>query len=318
MSNTEIKETITKGQAMDIADTQKFNEDVEAVRIDGDRKNGRGAWSDDDAVKHNPKRQVDFDEKLDFIDLSIDGIYSHREESFKQGFYVTDQRYGEGISVNGFARVSSDNRNRGTQEGGFSIYFDNKEQVISFANKCLDMLLIAQERKALDERYKDSWNDGKHPEIYKHFPSMIDKVRLETGRYYWDASLNKAIEIDATTDQDIIDAHYYRDIDSDGNFEPDWRNEDAEEKLLGLEAGLQSNWEEEHYQGINLAEIQTGVGDGYRRLGISQHKGKDPNDKRRKQWTTKFYMTDGTIETLVGYWVMTNAGTIKRNEYAEN
>ena len=38
MSN-EIKETITRGQAMDIADTQKFNEDVNAVRIDGDKGN---------------------------------------------------------------------------------------------------------------------------------------------------------------------------------------------------------------------------------------------------------------------------------------
>ena len=136
MSNTEIKETITRGQAMDIADTQKFNEDVKAVRIDGDK--ARGRWGTE-AVKHNPKRKSDFNEKLDFVDLSIDGIYSHREESFKQGFYVTDQRHGEGISVNGFARVE---RDRGTQEGGFSIYFDNKEQVISFANKCLDMLIM--------------------------------------------------------------------------------------------------------------------------------------------------------------------------------
>ena len=296
---------------MDIADTQKFNEDVEAVRIDGDK--ARGRWGTE-VVKHNPKRQVDFDEKLDFIKLSIDGIYSHGEKLFKQGFYVTDQRYNDGISVNGFARVEKD---RGTQEGGFSIYFDNKEQVISFANKCLDMLLIAEERKALDERYKGNWNDGHHPEIYKHFPSMIEKVKCETGRYYWDASLNKAVEIDETTDQDIIDSHYYREINRDGKFEPDWRNEDAEEKLLGLEAGLQSNWKEEHFQGINLAEIQTGVGVGYRGDGIQQVKGKDPNDKRRKQWTTKFYMTDGTVETLVGYWVMTNAGTIKRNEYAE-
>lgn len=312
MSNTEIKETITRGQAMDIADTQKFNEDVEAVRIDGDK--ARGRWGTE-AVKHNPKRKSDFNEKLDFVDLSIDGIYSHREESFKQGFYVTDQRHGEGISVNGFARVE---RDRGTQEGGFSIYFDNKEQVISFANKCLDMLLISEERKALNERYKGNWNGGDHPEIYKHFPSMIEKVKCETGRYYWDGSLNKAVEIDETTDQDIIDSHYYREIDSDGNFEPDWRNEDAEEKLLGLEAGLQSNWKEEHFQGINLAEIQTGIGVGYRQDGIQQVKGKDPNDKRRKQWTTNFYMTDGTVETLVGYWVMTNAGTIKRNEYAEN
>ena len=179
------------------------------------------------------------------------------------------------------------------------------------------MLLIAKERKALDERYKGNWNDGKHPEVYNHFPSMINKVKCETGRYYWDASLNKAVEIDETTDQDIIDSHYYREINSDGEFEPDWRNEDAEEKLLGLEAGLQSNWKEEHFQGINLAEIQTGIGVGYRGDGIQQVKGKNPNDKRRKQWTTKFYMTDGTVETLVGYWVMTNAGTIKRNEYSE-
>tara|TARA_A100001515_G_scaffold67364_1_gene53535 strand:- start:53 stop:1009 length:957 start_codon:yes stop_codon:yes gene_type:complete len=317
--NNEIKETITKGQAMDIADTQKFNEDVKAVRIDGDTQNNvRSAWEENDAVTHNPKKQVDFDEKLDFVELSIDGIYSYKEDSFKQGFYVTDQRHGLGISVNGYARVTREERSRGTQDGGFSIYFDNKEQVISFANKCLDMLLIAEERKALDERYKGNWNDGKHPDIYKHFPSMIEKIKCETGRYYWDASLNKAVEITEDTDQNIIDSQYYRDCDDDGNFEPDWKNEEAEEKLLGLEAGIKSNWDEEHYQGINLAEIQTGVGDGYRREGISQHKGKDPNDKRRNQWTTKFYMTDGTVETLVGYWEMTSAGTITRREYKEN
>ena len=31
MDNTEIKETITRGQAMDIADVQKYNEDVKSV-----------------------------------------------------------------------------------------------------------------------------------------------------------------------------------------------------------------------------------------------------------------------------------------------
>ena len=126
--NNEIKETITKGQAMDIADNQKFNEDVKAVRIDGDtQNNARSAWEENDAVTHDPKKQVDFDEKLDFVDLRIDGIYSYKEDSFKQGFYVTDQRHGLGISVNGYARVNHEDRSRGTQDGGFSIYFDNKE-----------------------------------------------------------------------------------------------------------------------------------------------------------------------------------------------
>ena len=76
MSN-EIKETITRGQAMDIADTQKFNEDVNAVRIDGDKGNQR--WSSnilDDAVKHNPKRQVDFSADLDFVTYLLMG-YIH-------------------------------------------------------------------------------------------------------------------------------------------------------------------------------------------------------------------------------------------------
>ncbi len=312
MDNTEIKETITRGQAMDIADVQKYNEDVKSVNVGGQSEN-----HDNSRVKHNPRKEVDFSEKIDFVDMNIDGIYSFKEDSFKQGFYVTDQRHGLGISVNGYASVRSDNRNRGRQEGGFSIYFDNKEQVISFANKCLDMLLIAEERKALDERYKGNWNDGKHPDIYKHFPNMLNKIKCETGRYYWDASLNKAVEITDDTDQDILDAHPHRDYDNEGVFEPDWRNESAEEQLLGLQAGMDSNWDGELYQGINLAEIQTGVGGGYRREGISQHKGKDPNDKRRKQWTTKFYMTDGTVETLVGYWAMTNAGTITRREYLE-
>ena len=50
---------------------------------------------------------------------------------------------------------------------------------------------------------------------------MINKVKCETGRYYWDASLNKAVEIDETTDQDIIDSHYYR-INKMENLKPDW------------------------------------------------------------------------------------------------
>ena len=127
----QIKETITKGQAMDIADTQKFNEDVNAVRIDGDAQNNvRSAWEENDAVTHNPRKQSDFNEKLDFVNLSIDGIYSYKEDLFKQGFYVTDQRHGAGISVNGYARVEQEDR-RGTRDGGFSIYFDNKEFFIN-------------------------------------------------------------------------------------------------------------------------------------------------------------------------------------------
>jgi len=312
MDNTEIKETITRGQAMDIADSQIYNEDVKAVDVAGREEN---AWNKN--VLYNPKKEVDFNEDIDLVSYSIDGIYGYKEDEFKQRLFATDERHSDGIRVTGYASLRPDNNRRDRKDGQFDIYFDNREQIISFANKCLDMLLIAQETKALKERYKGNWYDGKHPEILNHFPNFMERTQCETGRYYWDASLNKVVEITEDTDKDILDAHPHRDYDNEGNFEPDWRNEDAEELLLGLQAGIDSNWDGELYQGINLAEIQTGIGGGYQQKGISQHRGKDPNDKRRKQWTTKFYMTDGTVETLVGYWAMTNAGTITRREYLE-
>ncbi|BAQ85140.1 hypothetical protein [uncultured Mediterranean phage uvMED] len=316
MDNTEIKETITRGQAMDVADAKKFNEDVKASDIGGS-KESRDRWGNE-KIMHDPRREVDFDDGLDFIEVNINGIYSYRDDSqFKQRVYVTDDRHGSGISVNGYASKTPENRNRTREDGNFSIYFDNKEQVIAFANKCLDMLLIAEESAAIKERYKDNWLDGKHPEVLAHFPNLMQKLQCETGRYYWDASLNKVVEITKDTSQDILDVHPHYELDEDGKFEPSYTNENAEEQLAGILAGIESNWDEEHYQGINLAELQTGIGYNYRESGYIQRKGKDPKDKRRKQWTTMFYFADGQTETLIGCWEITRGGTLNRNQWRE-
>ena len=180
------------------------------------------------------------------------------------------------------------------------------------------MLLVSEESTALRQRYEGNWVDGKHPDILKHFPSLLDRTKCRTGRYYWDASLNKVQEITKDTPEDILEAHDSYDVDEDGKFEPDYDNERAEDVLEGLLAGIESNWDTERWQGIRLADLQTGIGAGrYNSDGISQNKGRNPEDKRRKQWTTTFNYTDGTCETLVGYWEITRSGTLQRNTWKE-
>lgn len=305
---TEIKETITKGQAVDIADANIYNKAVEPVSLSGEKDTYRSAES--------PKREVDFEDKLDFVEVDINGIYSYRDDDqFKQRVYVTDDRTGEGIQVYGYAYKEYNDRRRDREQGHFSIYFDNREQVIQFANKCLDMLLIQGETKALRTRYKDEWNN--HPDALAHFPSLLDQTKCKTGRYYWDTSLNKAVEITEDTDKDILESHPDYDTDENGNFDQSWTNENAEELLAGLLAGVESGWDNDDFNGIRVADLQTGVGSYGTGQGITRHKGKNPEDKRKKQWTTTFYYTNGESETLIGYWDRLSNGRVRRVEWKE-
>ena len=307
----EIKETITKGQAMDIADAKKFNADVENVDV-----NGGKPWKSTDGFK--PVREYTLEDKLDFVDFDVNGIYGHGSSVFKQRLYLTTDRHLGGISLTGYASKDKENR-RDRESANFSIYFDSKEQIVRFAEQCLNMLLVAEESSALRERYEGNWVDGRHPDVLAHFPSLLDKTKCRTGRYYWDGSLNKVVEITKDTPEEILDAHGSYDVDEDGNFEQDYDNESAEDMLEGLLAGIESNWETERWQGIRLADLQTGIGaNRWNADGISQTKGKNPEDKRKKQWRTTFKYTDGMSETLIGYWEITRAGTLQRNTWKED
>ena len=295
---------------MDIADAQKFNADVESVNVDGGKP-----WNKNDGYK--PVKEYTLQDGLDFLNFDVNGIYGYGSSVFKQRLYLTTDRHLGGISLTGYASRDKENR-RDREQANFSIYFDNKEQIIQLAQQCLNMLLVAEESGEIARRYKDNWLDGKHPDVLAHFPSLLDKTRCETGRYYWDGSTNKVVEITKDTPQEILDAHDSYDVDEDGKFEPDYANERAEDILEGLLAGMDNNWETERWQGIRLADLQTGMGASrYNSDGISQHKGRNPEDKRRKQWTTTFKYTDGTSETLVGYWNITRGGTLQRNTWKE-
>lgn len=309
---TEIKETITKGQAVDIADANLYNKNVQSVSLSGDKENHGHS-----GVVHTPRREVDFEDKLDFVNVDINGIYTYRDDDtvFKQRVYVTDDRHAEGIQVYGYASKQYQDRRRDNEQSYFSIYFDNREQVIQFANKCLDMLLIQSETQALKTRYKDEWNG--HPDALAHFPSLLEQTKCKTGRYYWDSSLNKAVEITKDTDKDILDAHPDYDTDENGNFDQSWTNENAEELLAGLLAGVESGWDNDDFNGIRVADLQTGVGSYGTGQGITRHKGKNPEDKRKKQWTTTFYYTNGESETLIGYWDRLRNGKVTRLEWKE-
>ena len=51
---------------------------------------------------------MDFEDKLDFVEVDINGIYSYRDDDqFKQRVYVTDDRTGEGIQVYGYASTKN-------------------------------------------------------------------------------------------------------------------------------------------------------------------------------------------------------------------
>ena len=174
---------------------------------------------------------------------------------------------------------------------------------------------IQNSRNIQRTRYKDEWNN--HPDALAHFPSLLDQTKCKTGRYYWDTSLNKAVEITEDTDKDILESHPDYDTDENGNFDQSWTNENAEELLAGLLAGVESGWDNDDFNGIRVADLQTGVGSYGTGQGITRHKGKNPEDKRKKQWTTTFYYTNGESETLIGYWDRLSNGRVRRVEWKE-
>src|SRR6056300_973502 len=102
---TEIKETITKGQAVDIADANLYNNSVKSVSLSGNQENKGHS-----GVVHTPSREVDFNADLDYLSVDINGIYSYRYEVFKQRVYVTDRSWTSGIQVYGYASTSSTDR----------------------------------------------------------------------------------------------------------------------------------------------------------------------------------------------------------------
>ena len=213
MDNKELKQTITKGQAVEIADAEIFNSQVKEVKLDGsDNRNiGKG---------YKPKKEVLDRTELD-LTISCDSIYS----SEYTNLFIDGDRFGEGIRVVGYAKEKG-RGDRDDKTNGFSIYLDNEEQIIQFAQQCLDVLAIKKEKGYLFKQY-----DGKHPELLNHFPNLKEKTMCESGLYYWDGSLNKVVEITEETDGDLLVDHPSYDTDEHGNFEPDYWNERAMKKL---------------------------------------------------------------------------------------
>lgn len=305
----QIKQTITKGEAVDIADAEIFNEGVKPVDLSGNRARHQGSERYDKAYRPS-KPKVDRSSLNNAIVCdSVRGWGDNTHTSL----YVDGDRHGDGVRVVGYSSYQPDRDSRGnrraSEQSGFTIYFDDEQQVIDFAQKCLDTMAIKKEKGYLYKVY-----DGKHPDIYNHFPNMLDRTKCETGRYYWDGSLNKVVEITKDTDTDILDLHPEYDIDDDGNFEQSWTNEKAEDKLKGLLAGQECNWEGDNYMGINLAMLQTG---GYYKDGIHARKVRNPEDKRRKMWVTTFFFVDGTEANLEGKWDLLGDGTLRRITWNE-
>ena len=299
---TEIKQTITKGQAVDIADAELFNEQVKAVDYAGQQ-----ARYNSSRTSFKPRKEV-LDRASLNNTISVDNIYGYGDE-YKTSLYVDGDRHGEGVRVVGYAAQYDKEDRRREKTGGFTIYFDSEEQIIDFAERCLDTLAVKKEKGYLFKQY-----DGGHPDMHNHFPNLLERTMCETGRYYWDGSLNKVVEITKDTPQEVLEMHPHYDTDDEGNFEQDYWNERAEDKLKGLETGASLNWQGEEYMGINLSNLLTG---GYYKDGYYAAKVRDPQDKRKKMWLTTFFYQDGTEVSLEGNWSLLDTGVLRRITWNE-
>lgn len=297
MSNKKIKQTITKGQAVEIADAEIFNSQVKGVKYNG----GEARQSYGESYK--PKKEV-----LDRTELSLNITCDNINYADSKSLWIDGDRYGDGIRVVGYAKESGKTW-RDDKTNGFSIYLDSEEQIIQFAEQCLDVLAVKKERGYLFKHY-----NGKHPELLNHFPSLKQKVACETGLYYWDGSLNKVVEITKDTPREILEEHPSYHTDDEGNFEPDWWNEKAMKKLQGLIQGEECDWTGDNYMGINLSELQVG---GTYSSGYHARKVRREDDKRKKKWVTTFIYKDGTQTHLDGKWDVTDYGRLHRDTWGE-
>jgi len=297
MDNKELKQTITKGQAVEIADAEIFNSQVKSVKIDGSKNIERDGG-------YKPKKEALDRAELD-LTIVCDSIYNADHTNL----FIDGDRYGDGIRVVGYAKESGETW-RDDKTNGFSIYLDNEEQIIQFAQQCLDVLAIKKEKGYLFKQY-----DGQHPELYNHFPNLKEKTMCETGLYYWDGSLNKVVEITKETDDDLLEDHPHYETDGHGNFEPDYWNEKAMKKLQGIIEGEKCGWTGDEYMDINIGELQVG---GTYRYGYQSRKVRREDDKRKKKWVTTFIYKDGTQTNLDGKWEVTDYGTLHRDTWGEN
>ena len=142
--NKKVEQTLTKGQAVDQADAELFNENVKGVDLSGDIKRG--------SDKFKPKKETIDRHELSQT-ISVDSVFGG-----ESSLYVDGDRFGEGVRVVGWA---ADERRGERNSHGFSIYFDTAEEIIDFAERCLDTLAIKEQKKYL------------HKVLEKHFSMTI-------------------------------------------------------------------------------------------------------------------------------------------------
>ena len=122
--NKKVEQTLTKGQAVDQADAELFNENVKGVDLSGDIKRG--------SDKFKPKKETLDRQELSQT-ISVDTIYGG-----ESSLYVDGDRFGDGVRVVGWA---ADERRGERNSHGFSsllqktmcktgrFYWDGEESV---------------------------------------------------------------------------------------------------------------------------------------------------------------------------------------------
>lgn len=295
----EIKQTLTKGEALDIADAKLYNADVKGVNYSGEETRTNSKVIKADASK--------YDERTDLTNsILVNHIRTYKDED-SESLYITTDTFGDSISVNGYVRDADRD-----ESGTFSMYFKSREEVIDFAEKCLDAFAIKEAKVNLKEQYQasDLYSNYIHPDAFNSFPTLEEKLKIESGRYYWD--INKLVEITEDTDEEITDSLWHYDVDEDGNFKPDWFNKKAEAKLEGFARGKMIDWSSEDYQGINLSKLATFYVGGYDK-GYYHTKVRLESDRRKKKDITVFVFADRTVKELDGIWNITDAGELRKS-----
>ncbi len=294
-----IKQKITKGEAIDIADVEIYNS-----QVDGVNQNGSKSASFKDKVLKDDTKHNEITELQNSI--SINHLSSYGDDSV-ESFYISTDTHGDGISVNGY--IYDANRNKG-DSGQFRFYLDSKEEIVAFAEKCLDALAIKEAKVSLKKEMRESklYDSYKHPEAYSTYPNMKEMLMIKSGKYYWD--VDKLVEITEDTPKDILDSLWNYDADA---TEPDYFQKAAMEKLEGLYRGEDCNWDSEDYQGINLSNLATFYISGGYEKGYFHSKRRLMTDKRKKKDVTVFVYADRTTVELDGIFdIVANGTLIKR------
>ncbi len=184
----------------------------------------------------------------------------------------------------------------GSNSGSATLHFSSIEKIDELAD-ALKKEFFA--RKDIIEARKELKEQGyiKHPGSYITEPTLMQRAKIETGKYYWD--------IDALEPTAAFAPEEYN------HEEGDWYSEKAHKIIDKLENSCET------FPELNLDKLST-RGTHYLSsygYGITNHKVRLETDKRRKKKVCTLRYADGSTKTIDGHWELWNGNFQEVSEW---